>query len=121
MRRRRRENQIIKGMIRAAAGMAACIVGLILFFVFIWWRGRRTYPQTDKEAAVQRQAAPLHIAIPEPETEGSITIYTPNGAVYSCFGEIDIINDGRNDGQIRIELKGWLTGDAGRAGKRGRK
>lgn len=91
--------------------MAACIAGLILFFVFIWWRGQHTYPQTDKEAAVQRQAAPLHIVIPESETEGSITIYTTDGAVYGYFGEIDIINDGRNGRQIQIELKGWLTGE----------
>lgn len=32
MRRHKRENQILKGLIRAAAGVAACVAGLILFF-----------------------------------------------------------------------------------------
>ena len=112
MRRHKRENQILKGLIRAAAGVAACVAGLILFFVFIWWRGQHTYPQTDKEAAVQRQQAePLVIETPEPATEGSITIYTPDGAVYGYFGNIDIISDGRDGKQIQIELTGWLVGE----------
>jgi len=80
MRRHKRENQILKGLIRAAAGVAACVAGLILFFVFIWWRGQHTYPQTDKEAAVQRQQAePLVIETPEPATEGSIRVYDYDG------------------------------------------
>ena len=112
MRRRRRENQILKGLIRAAVAVAICIAGLILFFVFIWWRGQHTYPQTDKEAAVQRQQAePLVIETPEPATEGSITIYTPDGAVYGYFGNIDIISDGRDGSQINIVLTGWLVGE----------
>ena len=112
MRRHKRENQILKGLIRAAAGVAACVAGLILFFVFIWWRGQHTYPQTDKEAAVQRQQAePLVIETPEPATEGSITIYTPDGAVYGYFGNIDIISDGRDGSQINIVLTGWLVGE----------
>lgn len=112
MRRHKRENQILKGLIRAAAGVAACIAGLILFFVFIWWRGQHTYPQTDKEATVQRQQAePLVIETPEPATEGSITIYTPDGAVYGYFGNIDIISDGGDGSQINIVLTGWLVGE----------
>lgn len=112
MRRHKRENQILKGLIRAAAGVAACVAGLILFFVFIWWRGQHTYPQTDKEAAVQRQQAePLVIETPEPATEGSITIYTPDGAVYGYFGNIDIISDGGDGSQINIVLTGWLVGE----------
>ena len=112
MRRHKRENQILKGLIRAAAGVAACVAGLILFFVFIWWRGQHTYPQTDKEAAVQRQQAePLVIETPEPATEGSITIYTPDSAVYGYFGSIDIISDGRDGSQINIVLTGWLVGE----------
>ena len=92
--------------------MAACIAGLILFFVFIWWRGQHTYPQTDKEAAVQRQQAePLVIETTEPAKEGSVTIYTPDGAVYGYFGNIDIISDGRDGSQINIVLAGWLVGE----------
>ena len=112
MRRHKRENQILKGLIRAAAGVAACIAGLILFFVFIWWRGQHTYPQTDKEAAIQRQQAePLVIETTEPAKEGSVTIYTPDGAVYGYFGNIDIISDGRDGSQINIVLAGWLVGE----------
>ena len=112
MRRHRRENQILKGLIRAAAGVVACIAGLILFFVFIWWRGQHTYPQTDKEAAIQRQQAePLVIETTEPAKEGSVTIYTPDGAVYGYFGNIDIISDGRDGSQINIVLAGWLVGE----------
>ena len=97
MRRHKRENQILKGLIRAAAGVAACVAGLILFFVFIWWRGQHTYPQTDKEAAVQRQQAePLVIETPEPATEGSIRVYDYDGCcIYAYYGEIKINSDGR--------------------------
>ena len=43
MRRRRRENQILKGLIRAAVAVAICIAGLILFFVFVWWQAQQAY------------------------------------------------------------------------------
>lgn len=112
MRRYKRENKILKGLIRAAAGVAACIAGLILFFVFIWWRGQHTYPQTDKEAAVQRQQAePLVIETPEPATEGSIRVYDYDGCcIYAYYGEIKINNDGRDGKQIDIECAGYLEG-----------
>lgn len=57
MRRRKRENQILKGLLLAAAGVAICIAGLILFFVFIWWRAQGAEPTTDEEVAalMQRQ------------------------------------------------------------------
>ena len=112
MRRHKRENQILKGLIRAAAGVAACVAGLILFFVFIWWRGQHTYPQTDKEAAVQRQQAePLVIETPEPATEGSIRVYDYDGCcIYAYYGEIKINSDGRDGRQIDIECAGYLEG-----------
>ena len=97
MRRRRRENQILKGLIRAAVAVAICIAGLILFFVFVWWQAQ--------------QAEQLVIETPEPATEGSITIYTPDGAVYGYFGNIDIISDGGDGSQINIVLTGWLVGE----------
>ena len=114
MRRHRRENQILKGLIRAAAAVAACIVALILFFIFIWWRAQGEEPTTDEEVAAlmqRQQAEPLVIETPEPAAEGSITIYTPDGAVYGYFGDIDIISDGRDGKQIQIELTGWLVGE----------
>lgn len=52
-RRHRRENEVLKMLMQAVAGVAACIVALILFFAFIWWRGQHTYPQTDEEVAAQ--------------------------------------------------------------------
>lgn len=114
MRRHKRENQILKGLIRAAVAVAVCIAGLILFFVFVWWRAQGAEPTTDEEVAAlmqRQQAEPLVIETPEPATEGSITIYTPDGAVYGYFGDIDIISDGRDGKQIQIELKGWLVGE----------
>ena len=113
MRRRRRENQILKGLIRAAVAVAICIAGLILFFVFIWWQAQQAERTTDEEAAalMRQQAEPLVIETPEPATEGSITIYTPDGAVYGYFGNIDIISDGRDGSQINIVLTGWLVGE----------
>lgn len=114
MRRRRRENQILKGLIWAAAAVAICIAGLILFFVFVWWRAQGAEPTTDEEVAAlmqRQQAEPLVIETPAPATEGSITIYTPDGAVYGYFGNIDIISDGRDGKQIQIELTGWLVGE----------
>ena len=114
MRRRRRENQILKGLIRAAVAVAIYIAGLILFFVFVWWQAQQAEPTTDEEIAAlmqRQQAEPLVIETPEPATEGSITIYTPDGAVYGYFGNIDIISDGRDGSQINIVLTGWLVGE----------
>ena len=114
MRRHRRENQILKGLIRAAVAVAVCIAGLILFFVFVWWREQGAEPTTDEEVAalMQRQQAELLvIETPEPATEGSITIYTPDSAVYGYFGSIDIISDGGDGSQINIVLTGWLVGE----------
>lgn len=114
MRRHKRENQILKGLIRVAAAVAICITGLMLFFVSAWRREQVEEPTTDKEAAAlmrRQQAEPFAIEIPKPATEGSITIYTADGAVYGYFGNIDIISDGRGGKQIQIELTGWLVGE----------
>lgn len=114
MRRHKRENQILKGLLLAAAAVAACIAALILFFIFIWWRSQNAEPTTDEEVAAlmqRQQAEQLVIETPEPATEGSITIYTPDGAVYGYFGNIDIISDGRDGSQINIVLTGWLVGE----------
>lgn len=89
MRRRKWENQILKGLIRVAAAVAVCIAGLILFFVFVWWRAQGAEPTIDKVAAVQRQQAePLVIETPEPVTEGSITIYMPEFSVIRASSRI---------------------------------
>mgnify|MGYP001105335452 CR=1 FL=1 len=114
MRRHKRENKILKGLLLAAAGLAAFIVAIILFMLFIWWQAQNAEPTTDEEVAAlmqRRQAEPLVIETPEPATEGSITIYTPDGAVYGYFGNIDIISDGRDGSQINIVLTGWLVGE----------
>ena len=112
MRRRRRENQILKGLIRAAVAVAICIAGLILFFVFVWWQAQQAEPTTDEEVAAlmqRQQAEQLVIETPEPATEGSITIYTPDGAVYGYFGNIDIISDCGACSQINIVLTGLMV------------
>lgn len=114
MRRHRRENKILKGLLLAVAGLAAFIVAIILFMLFIWWQAQNAEPTTDEEVAAlmqRRQAEPLVIETPEPATEGSITIYTPDGAVYGYFGNIDIISDGKDGSQINIVLTGWLVGE----------
>lgn len=114
MRRHKRENQMLKGLLLAAAGLVAFIVAIILFMLFIWWQAQDAEPTTDEEVAAlmqRQQAKPLVIETPEPATEGSITIYTPDGAVYGYFGNIDIISDGRDGSQINIVLTGWLVGE----------
>lgn len=114
MRRHRRENQILKGLIRAAVAVAVCIAGLILFFVFVWWREQGAEPTTDEEVAalMQRQQAELLvIETPEPATEGSIRVYDYDGCcIYAYYGEIKINSDGRDGKQIDIECAGYLEG-----------
>lgn len=115
-RKHRRENRALRLLIQCAAILAACITGIILFMLLIWWRGQQAEPLTDERVAAQMQqeqeeVEPLVIETPEPATEGSITIYTPDGAVYGYFGEIDIKNDGRDGNQINIVLTGWLVGE----------
>lgn len=115
-RKHRRENRALRLIIQCAVILAACIAGIILFMLLIWWRGQQAEPLTDEQVAAQMQreqekAEPLVIETPEPATEGSITIYTPDGAVYGYFGEIDIKSDGKDGSQIDIELKGWLVGE----------
>lgn len=115
-RKRKRENRVLRLLIQCAAILAAYIAGVILFMLLIWWRGQQAEPLTDEQVATQIQreqeeVEPLVIETPEPATEGSITIYTSDGAVYGYFGEIDIKSDGKDGSQIDIELKGWLVGE----------
>lgn len=114
MRRHRRENKILKGLLLAVAGLAAFIVAIILFMLFIWWQAQNAEPTTDEEAAelMQRQQAePLVIEIPEPATEGSIRVYDYDGCcIYAYYGEIKINSDGRDGRQIDIECAGYLEG-----------
>lgn len=80
MRRHRRENKILKGLIRAAAGVAACIAGLILFLYLSGGEGSiRVY-----------------------DYDGC--------CIYAYYGEIKINNDGRDGKQIDIECAGYLEG-----------
>ena len=115
MRRHKRENQILKGLIRAAVAVAICIAGLILFFVFVWWQAQQAEPTTDEEIAAlmqRQQAEPLVIETPEPATEGSIRVYDYDGCcIYAYYGEIKINSDGRDGSQINIVLTGWLVGE----------
>lgn len=98
----------------AAGVFLALVMGIAMYYIVTICIGEQGQPQrTDEEAApqMQAQAEPLVIETPEPATEGSITIYTPDGAVYGYFGEIDIISDGKDGSQIDIELRGWLVGE----------
>lgn len=108
---RRRENKLIKALAHIAVIIAVSIVALLLL---IWCKTQAQPPRMDEELATERQQEqqkPLSIEIPESKTEGSITIYTPDGAVYGYFGKINIINDGTDGHQIEIELNGWLVGE----------
>lgn len=108
-RRHTRENRILKALIRMVAGAAA----LALLLMLIWWRGQQAETQTDEqvaEAMQQEQAEPLIIEIPEPATKGTITIYTPDGAVYGYYGEITINSDGSAGQDIDIVCAGYLEG-----------
>lgn len=101
----RRENRILRALIRAAAGATAFIAALVLLLMLIWWRG-----QQAAETMQQEQAEPLVIEIPEPATKGTITIYTPDGAVYGYYGEITINSDGSTGQDIDIACAGYLEG-----------
>ena len=57
-----------------------------------------------QQAEEPDEPEPLIIEIPETETEGSVTVYTSDGAVYGFYGDIKIINDGTDGNQITIEL-----------------
>lgn len=64
-----------------------------------------------QQAEEPEEPEPLIIEIPETETEGSVTVFTSDGAVYGFYGDIKIINDGSDGNQITIELYGWLVGE----------
>lgn len=111
-RRHTRENRILKALIRAAAGAVVFIAALALPFMLIWY-AERAEPQTDRQEAEdtqQEQAEPLVIETPGPATKGTITIYTPDGAVYGYYGEITINNDGNTGQDIDIVCAGYLEG-----------
>lgn len=111
-RRHTRENRVLKALICAAAAVVF-IAGLVLLLMLIWWRGQQGEPQTDEQVAAimqQEQAEPLVIEIPEPATKGTITIYTPDGAVYGYYGEITINSDGSTGQDIDIVCAGYLEG-----------
>ena len=104
----RRENRILRALIRAAAGATAFIAALVLLLMLIWWRGQQA--EQAAETMQQEQAEPLVIEIPEPATKGTITIYTPDGAVYGYYGEITINSDCSTGQDIDIVCAGYLEG-----------
>ena len=104
----RRENRILRALIRAAAGATAFIAALVLLLMLIWWRGQQA--EQAAETMQQEQAEPLVIEIPEPATKRTITIYTPDGAVYGYYGEITINSDGSTGQDIDIVCAGYLEG-----------
>lgn len=104
----RRENRILRALIRAAAGATAFIAALVLLLMLIWWRGQQA--EQAAETMQQEQAEPPVIEIPEPATKGTITIYTPDGAVYGYYGEITINSDGSTGQDIDIVCAGYLEG-----------
>lgn len=104
----RREIRILKALICAAAGATAFIAALVLLLMLIWWRGQQA--EQAAETMQQEQAEPLVIEIPEPATKGTITIYTPDGAVYGYYGEITINSDGSTGQDIDIVCVGYLEG-----------
>lgn len=107
-KKRRRENRILRALICAAAGATAFIAALVLLLMLIWWRGQQA--EQAAETMQQEQAEPLVIEIPEPATKGTITIYTPDGAVYGYYGEITINSDGSTGQDIDIVCVGYLEG-----------
>lgn len=109
----RRENRILKALIQAVAGTAIFIAALVLLLMIIWRREQQAKPQTNEqvaEAMQQEQAEPLIIEIAKPATKGTITIYTPDGAVYGYYGEITINSDGSTGQDIDIVCAGYLEG-----------
>lgn len=86
-----------------AAGMLLAVIAAAIY-------GR---DKISAYRAVERQqeATPLIITTPDPATDGTLTIYDEDGAVYyQYFGEIEIRNDGRDGEHIDIVIQLPETG-----------
>ena len=114
-RRHRRDNKVLKLLVKCAAILAAGIAGILLFMLLIWWRSQSQQPQTDEQVAAimqqEQQAETLVIETPEPATKGSIRVFDYDGCcIYAYYGEIVINNDGKDGKEIDIECAGYLEG-----------
>ena len=57
----------------------------------------RQEPQESREAQQEPQA-------------GYILIHTTDGEAWGFYGDMEIISDGADGGDIEIEMSGWLVG-----------
>lgn len=107
---RRRENKALRIMSICMLAFLGMVAAIMIFMLLIWCKEQQAAQTVDEWVENQtQQAEPLVIVTPEPETEGSVTIYTNDGTVYGYFGDIAIKNDGKDGKQIDIELYGWLV------------
>lgn len=108
MKNHRRENKALRVLVKCAVILAVALAGIIIFTLFIEGRGQKSQPVKQTR---QKEAAPLVIETPEPETQGSIRVFDYDGCcIYAYYGEIKINGDGRDGKEIDIECAGYLEG-----------
>lgn len=108
MKNHKRENEVLRVLIKCAVIMAAGIAAVILFMLFLWCDAKESQPETQ---AQKKQTAPLVITTPVPATRGSIRVFDYDGCcIYAYYGEIKINSDGRDGKEIDIVCEGYLEG-----------
>lgn len=108
MKNHKRENKALRLLIKCVIIMAAGIAAVILFMLFLWCDARDNQPEPQ---AQKKYTAPLVITTPAPATKGSIRVFDYDGCcIYGYYGEIKIINDGRDGKEIDIVCEGYLEG-----------
>ena len=106
MRNHRRENKVLRVLIKSANVLAAVIAVIVALMLNIHKQQER-----ESQPVKQKEAAPLVIEIPEPVTKGSIRVFDYDGCcIYAYYGDIKINSDGRDGKEIDIECAGYLEG-----------
>ena len=88
---------------------AAVILGTLFLCAAAYAAGSYAKEKLIEEAVqeAQRQGAGQQAQDPQP---GYILIHTTDGEVWGFYGEMKIISDGTDGGDIDIDMSGWLVG-----------
>ena len=108
MKNHKRENKVLRVLIKCAVILAAALVAIIIFTLFAKQSEESSRTEQNQQ---HKEAAPLVITTPKPATKGTITVYDWDGCcIYGYYGEIKINNDGSDGKDIDIECSGYLEG-----------
>lgn len=89
---------------------AAIILGTLLLCAAAYAAGSYAKEKLIEEAveeAQRKQEAGQQAQDPQP---GYILIHTTDGEAWGFYGDIKIISDGKDGGDIDIDMIGWLVG-----------